>query len=252
VIRGCARLAAAALALLALGGPVAAEDPDPVVFGGAVFDVTGAGPLDLGDLDPVLEPLLGSAGESFAGFPVTLEVDAAGAVIGCQTEATGALAPAGAALCDHARQFGHFRRLSLYELDYTRATYRFTLRRCQKPPCHDGKTFYAWPIYPFEGTAIRFGDAALPYPFERLIMADLDYTPLEYPLGAAHFGISARVTVVLTFGDSGRVTRCRPVTSSNTARIAYETCFEAWKSFRRKWPGDERHYVLSTNLTIPD
>lgn len=251
MIRGRARLLAAALAL-ALGGPVTAEDSKPLVFGGEVFDVTGAGPLDLGDLDAVLEPLLGSAGESFSGFPVTLEVDAAGKVIGCQAEATGALADAGAALCEHARQFGHLRRLSLYELDYTRATYRITLRRCQGPPCHDGRTFYVWPTYPLEGTAIRFGDAALPYPFERLIMDQLDTTPLEYPPGAAHFGISARVTVVLTFGDSGRVTRCRPVTSSNTARIAYETCLEAWKSFRRKWPGDQRSFVLTTNWVISD
>jgi hypothetical protein len=251
VIRCRARLAVAALAL-AVSGPVAAEDPEPVVFGGEVFDVTGAGPLDLGDLDAVLEPLLGGEGESFSGFPVTLEVDAAGAVVGCQTEAIGALEAAGAALCEHVRQFGHFRRLSLYDLDYTRATYRFTLRRCRERPCLGGRTFYAATAYPLEGEAIRFGDAALPYPFEQLIMADLDYTGMEYPVGAARFGIAARVTVVLTFGASGKVARCRPVTSSNTARIAYGTCYEAWRSFRRKWPGDQRSYVLTTRWEIPD
>lgn len=52
--------------------------------------------------------------------------------------------------------------------------------------------------------------------------------------------------VALTFGADGKVASCRPVYSSNTSRIAYETCFAAMRAYRLLSPPDARPYVWRT------
>jgi hypothetical protein len=74
--------------------------------------------------------------------------------------------------------------------------------------------------------AVRFGLFELPPAEERLALADLRPFGLDYPRAALREGLEARVEVSLTFDDGGRVATCRPILSSNSARIAYETCYE--------------------------
>lgn len=102
--------------------PTVAQEPITVTFGGDVFDVTGAGTLDLGDLDAVLKPFRRGFKDERDPLGLDVTVDAAGAVVACRADATDRRNLAAQAVCAHVLRTGRFRPFPLLELDFTRAT----------------------------------------------------------------------------------------------------------------------------------
>lgn len=240
----------AALAALALitTCPVAAQTPEPIVFQGEVFDLTGAGTFELPELDRVLKPF---RREFRDGRSIALElvIDAAGSVPDCRMASGAGLSPAARALCAHVRTAGRFRLFPSMVLDYTRGTLRLTFRR--RDPRHDDQSEFAFEQpYPFEGQGVRFGGYEIPPADQRLTLQEVSYVPMYYPSSALRNHIEAQVTVVLAFNETGRVESCRPVESSNTARIAYETCRAARLRFKLRQPPDARVFVFNTRWVI--
>ena len=58
--------------------------------------------------------------------------------------------------------------------------------------------------------------------------------------------------VLLTFNDAGQVATCRPLASSNTARMAYETCSAARRVTRLIRPPDARPFAFATRWLLAD
>jgi hypothetical protein len=245
---GCT--AAAALWLQAT--PAAAQDGAEITFGGDVFDVTGAGALDLGIIEDVLKPYRRTFTSGLGPLRFEVTIDASGSVQDCHFEANSALEAAGKALCAQALRVGRFRQDSLLELEFTRATYRFSIYGHTAKPIKGEAFFRTSPAYPFERRTIIFGSFAIPKEGERLTLADLDYRTMSYPRDALQNDIEAQVIVAVTFDAQGRVSRCRPVRSSNTARIAYDTCFEAQRGFRLRNAPDPRPYVWITHWRLAE
>lgn len=245
-----ARVVASALAFCA-AIPLAAQETGEVTFGGEVFDVTGAGTLDLGDLDAVLKPFRRQFENWTDDVKLELVIDADGAVLDCRSIADEPRVKAGAALCAHAQAVGRFRKDPWLSLDYTRAAYQLTVR--QRIVRQEGESQFAVSdAYPLERQAIVFGDEVLPPEDQRLAKADVRIMPMEYPRLALRTHVEARVVAALTFDEAGKVATCRPVTSSNTARIAYETCTQARTKVRLLKAPDPRPYVLIVNWYIGD
>jgi hypothetical protein len=249
VKRAGACAVAAALAILQ-PLPVAAQGRPEIIFGGDVFDVTGAGQLDLGPLDPVLKPFRDSFSPA-GGFAVEITINASGSVVACAPENPHRHPEAAQALCAHALEVGKFRPETVIAIDYTQATYLFHVYREEGHRNENGDEFYEADTYPLERNAVRFGDGEVPPANQRIAHSDLAYVPMDYPLSALQAEVSARVVVALTFDDTGNVERCRPIRSNSTARIAYETCKAAQRAFRLREPPDARPYVLSVNWDIP-
>lgn len=231
--------------------PPAPDAPVPLI------DVTGAGTLDLGDLDDVLKPHRRAFKKGKEALRFTLTVDAAGVVSACESDAaTGLLAKAAEALCAHAKTKGRFRRSNYIALTYDQATYTVTVRQTA-----DGKAarsdatsneFWLTTGYPDLGRAVRFGGYAIP-PFEEpLRLVDVQAMPMTYPQSALSRAIEARVVVALHFGEDGRVAKCHPVSSSNSTRMAYETCRAAYRSYRLLNPPDPRPYAMATVWKMAD
>lgn len=241
----------AALALLA-GAPAASQEQPGLTFAGTLFDVTGAGTLDLGDIDTVLQPFVGDfqKGRESLGVEVTVARD--GTVLDCRTKASPVLAEAGDALCAHALRAGRFRQFPGLVLDYTRATYQFSVRSLRQKPSRGAPQFRIAEGFPLNMIAIRFGSGSIPPEDERLDLTELVTTPMQYPREALQAAIEARVLVVVTFGANGRVETCRPVYSSNTPRMAYETCRAARQGFRLANPPDERPFYWITTWKLAD
>lgn len=238
----------AALALIATS-PARAQTGEPLVFQGDAFDLTGAGTFELPELDSVLKPFrrVFRDGRSIA---LELVVDPAGTVQDCRMASGAALSRAGRALCAHARTSGRFRLIPLMVLDHTRGTLRLMFRR--RDPRYDGQSEFAFDQpYPLEGQAVRFGGYDIPPAEQRLTLQEVSYVPMDYPSAALRNHIEARVTVVLGFDETGRVASCRPVESTNTARIAYETCRAARLRFKLRQPLDARVSVFNTRWVIP-
>lgn len=242
---------AAALALLS-GLPLAAQDRAEVVFGGDVFDVTGAGVLDLGNLDDVLMPFRRVFGQGRERLGVEVSIDAAGVVQDCRFDPDDKLAPSGKALCAEALRMGRFRQFPGLVLDYTRATYRLSIRSHSGTPIKGEAAFRMSTAYPLERRAVIFGSYTMPADDERLTLADLSNRPMQYPRDALQNAIEAQVVVAVTFDEQGRVASCRPVRSSNTARIAYDTCLEARRGFSLRNPPDARTYVWATRWILAE
>jgi hypothetical protein len=241
-----------AVVALTLGASVSitAQDRAEVRFGSEQFDVTGAGELELAPLDPVLLPFSQTFGLS-VGLAVVLTLDKAGNVTACAPEKAEEYASATAALCAHALESGRFRLHPAIALDYDTATYRLFVYRREGRRNESGAEFYESDVYPLERTRVRFGDDEIPPEDQRLTLADLEYEPMEYPRSALRSEIMARVVVALRFDADGNVSSCSPIESSNTARIAYETCKVAAGSFRLKNAPDARPFVLSIGWNIP-
>lgn len=229
----------------ALPPPIAIE---PIVFAGDVFDVTGAGELDLGDIDPVLAPYF----RIFRERPLTAEieldliVDAAGIVVNCRSTPDEGLAEAGAALCAHAKAVGRFRTHPYMVLDYTRANYHTSVGLSFATA--DGEPLFSLSTSSFpnlEDRPIIFGDGAIPVEGQRLRAQDVTIAPMDYPLRALRNEVTGRVAVAITFDAEGKAASCRPIRSSFTARLAYETCKAAQRAVRLKQPPDARPYVLA-------
>lgn len=104
--RGASILAAVLACVQAM--PAAAQDQAEIIFGGDVFDVTGAGVLDLGILDDALMPFRRAFDQGRERLGVELTIDAAGTVQDCRFDANAKLAPAGKALCAQALRVGRF------------------------------------------------------------------------------------------------------------------------------------------------
>lgn len=223
--------------------PLAAQDHAEVVLRGDVFDVTGAGVLDLGMLDEALMPFLRAFGQGRERLGIEVTIDAAGAVQECRFEADDNLAPAGKALCAQALQVGRFSQFPVLALDYTRAVYRLSIRSHTDKPAKGEAVFRILAAYPLERRRVTFGSYPIPADHERLTLADLEYSLMEYPRDALRNAIEAQVVVAVTFDGQGRVASCRPIRSSNTARIAYDTCLEAQRGFRLRNPPDARPYI---------
>lgn len=236
---------AAALAA-AQAAPGAAADWSEITFGPEAHDVTGAGELDLGIIDDVLKAHRRAFAKGRERLKVAVTVDAGGAVLDCRYEGADDLQAAGKALCEHALQAGRFRRDPLLDLDYARATYSFSVYGHGGKPVPGEAFFRLAPSYPLERRKIVFGAYAIPPDDQRLRLADLNYRTMSYPPDALRNAIEAEVVVAVTFDARGKVARCRPVQSSNTARIAYETCFEAQRSFALRAAPDPRPYVWRT------
>lgn len=232
--------------------PGAAQDWAEITFGNEVFDVTGAGELDLGIIDDALGPYQRVFGGGRERLGVEVTIDPSGAVQDCRFEARAALEPAGKALCAQALRLGRFRQDPFLELYYTRATYRMSVSGHTGKPIRGEAFFRTSPAYPLERRAIAFGSYAIPPETGRLTMADLDYRPMSYPRSALQNAIEAQVIVAITFDADGRAVRCRPVKSSNTARIAYDTCFEARRGFRLREAPDTRPFVWVTHWRLAE
>jgi hypothetical protein len=242
-----ASAAVAALALIA-PWPAQAQSREPVTFQGETFDLTGASTFELPGLDPVLKPFRREFRDG-ASLAIELVVDPAGMVQDCRAASGSALSPAGTAFCRHVRAAGHFRVYPLLVLDYTCANLEITIRRREQRS--DAETEFALSQpYSLEGQAVRFGSFVVPPTDQRLTLQDLSYRPMEYPSLALRSYIEAQVVVVLSFNETGRVATCRPVFSSNTARMAYETCMEARSKFRLLNPPDARVFAVSTRWVI--
>ncbi|MFC3101152.1 hypothetical protein [Altererythrobacter lauratis] len=199
--------------------------PPSLLFTEDRFDVTGAGLLDLGNLDAVLSPFASNFGDGLDGLPLELTVDATGAVTACTAGCSSLLEAAGQALCAHALAHGRFVQNPLLALDYTAATYRLIVRYQSDRAQSGRRSFYVSTGFPYQGMAVRFGFFPLPPAEESLRVADVALAGMEYPLAALREGLEGRAAVLVTFRESGRVASCRPMFSSNTARLAYETCF---------------------------
>jgi hypothetical protein len=245
--------ARAAMALACLP-PMAgqAQDGTEVTFGSDVFDVTGAGNLHLGNIDIVLTPYRRAFTQGSGRLAAAVTIDAQGAVTACRFQAETALSEAGEAFCAHTLGTGRFRQDPLLELDYSLATYRFVVRLDTDRRARGKPSFRTYPAYPLERQAVRFGSFAIPPESERLKLADLDYREMTYPQYAMENAIEADVIVAVSFDTKGRVARCRPVRSSNTARIAYETCFEARRKMTLLAAPDPRPYVWMTRWRLAD
>jgi len=232
--------------------PGTAQDGSELTFGNEVFDVTGAGELFLGIIDDALGPYQLAFGRGRERLGVEITIDASGAIQGCRIEAKAALEPAGKALCAQALRLGRFRQDPFLELDYTRATYRMSVTGHAGKPIRGEAFFRMSPAYPLQRRAITFGDYAIPPETGRLTLAELEYRPMSYPRSALQNAIESRVIVAITFDANGRAVRCRPVKSSNTARIAYDTCFEARRGFRLRAAPDTRPFVWVTHWRLAE
>lgn len=224
----------------------------PLVFAGATFDVTGAGVLELGDLDAVLHPFRGRFGDGRERLGVEVTVDPAGAVVGCSTQGPQRLDGAGQALCAHALAHGRFVRNPILLLDYTVATYRLSIRGSRTKPAAGAPFFVTETGFPHEGEFVQFGAFDMPPEDQRLTLADVRMAALEYPAVALRNSIEARVVVLLTFSEAGQVATCRPLTSANSPRMAYETCFAARRATRLYRPPDARPFAFATRWMIGD
>lgn len=247
----------AALAGLAVPaqGQVPASNLPPtheLVFAGTTFDVTGAGVLELGDLDALLQPFKRGFSNGRERLAVAVTVDAAGGVIACSTQGVRRLDRAGQTLCAHALANGRFVQNSLLVLDYSAATYRFTIRSSSSRPPPGTPDFLLETGFPHEGEFVRFGSFPIPPEEERLSLADVRMGAMDFPAVASRHGIEARVEVLLTFNDAGQVVTCRPLTSSNTARMAYESCYAARRVTRLNRPPDTRPFAFATRWMLGD
>ncbi len=237
---------AAALACVSLSVPSAAQDRPEIHFGGAVYDVTGAGRLDLGDINAVLLPFFRNFGDGAARLDVEVTVDRSGSVIACRSEGSSEVTDAGNALCDHALAEGQFEPFQKLVLDFTQASYRFSVSAKRVNPAWNFWRFDEETSYPLAGVAVRFDGFAIPPEQQRLNSSDVKANAMDYPLSALRNEIEAQVVVALTFDAEGMVASCRPVYSSNTARMTYETCLAAQRAYRRISAPDARPYVWST------
>ena len=231
---------------------LAAQDRAEVVFGGDVFDVTGAGVPDLGMLDTALMPYRRAFDQGRERLGVEVMIDAAGVVQDCRFDPADKLAPAGKALCAQALRVGRFRQFPGLVLDYARATYRLGIRSHTGKPVKGEATFRMSTAYPLEGRPVTFGEYPIPTADQRLTLADLEYKPMVYPRDALQNAIEAQVVVAVTFDARGRVATCRPIRSSNTARIAYDTCREAQRGFSLRNPPDARPYIWATQWVLAE
>lgn len=242
----------AAIAALAAGCQIAAQEPREVIFEGETFDVTGAGVLDLGILDDALMPHRSAFRQGRERLGVDLTIGADGVVEGCRFDAISSLQAAGRALCQQALRLGRFRQYPGLVLDYTRAIYRLSIRSRKDKPTKGEATFRASIGYPLERQQVLFGTYPIPPQNERLNLADLDHRSMSYPRDALENAIEARVVVAISFDEQGAVASCRPVRSSNTARIAYDTCIAAQRAFALRNPPDARPYVWVAQWMLAD
>lgn len=230
-----------------LNAQTAAPRERPTVeFSGDVFDVTGAGLLELGDFDAVLSPFHRDFAKGEARLDVEVTIDRSGAVIACQAGGDDRVSAAGQALCTHALAKARFEQFSLLDLDYNKATYSLTIRsRVDKVKRGESRFVTSIP-FTYERIRVRFGEYVLPPVEERLTQSDLRMTPMSYPPLALRNAIEAEVAVSITFDETGRAVKCRPIHSSQTARMAYETCMAARRHVRLLNPPDPRPYVWRT------
>ncbi len=249
-LRGASPLAAVLACVQAM--PAVAQDQAEIIFGGDVFDVTGAGVLDLGILDEALMPFRRAFDQGREQLGLELTINAAGSVQDCRFDANEKLAPAGKVLCTQALRVGRFQPYPGLVLDYTSATYRLSIRSHTGQPIKGEATFKVSTAYPFDGRPVTFGSYTIPPENERLSLADLQYRSMEYPRDALQNDIEAQVIVAVTFDEQGRVATCRPVRSSNTARIAYDTCREARRGFSLRKAPDARPYVWVTHWRLAE
>jgi TonB family protein len=238
---------ASALALTAAAPLAAQQAPEPIIFAGDVFDVTGAGTLDLGDIDPLLMPHIAEfeARPIMTEIELDLTVDRAGTVLDCRAAASDGLAEAGEKLCVHAKAVGRFRADPFLQLDYTRASYRTSIRLRYYPTEGQSLFYPSSNEYPFlDDRPVIFGDGVIPPEDQSLAKTDVTIAPLEYPRQAARNEVMGRVEVSVTFDAKGKPESCRPIRSDFTARLAYETCEAARKAVRLNSPPDARPFVM--------
>ena len=254
MIRGSVLATSVAAAFALMGsGPAAAQGSEPLVFGGEVFDVTGAGELDLGDIDPVLMPFF----RVFRTRPFAMEVeldltvDPAGIVVDCSATPDEGLAEAGTAICAHAKAAGRFRANPYLALDYMRANYHTSIS-LSFAAAESGPLFaYSSSSFPWlDDRPIIFGNGAIPAEDQQLKAEDVIITPMQYPRRALQNEVIGRVAVALTFDAEGKAVSCRPLRSSFTARLAYETCEGAMGAVRLKQPPDDRPFVLKVYWSL--
>lgn len=237
--------------VLACAGSLAAQQAEPVVFGGAVFDVTGAGTFDAGNLDGVLRPFeTGPGGVVPERLEFELVIDPSGAVQGCRNAEGEALGAAGRASCDHLMAHGRFTVDPLLVLDFATATYRMTIdTRSQAEPGEPRYRVFDYE-YPLQLRPVVFGEAAVPPEEQRLAREGVEIAPLTYPRFAAMAEVTGSVKVLLIFDETGAVATCRPVRSSDTARLAYDTCFAARDSVRLRQAPDPRPFLFGVTWSL--
>ena len=239
---------AAALALTAATPLAAQQSREPIIFADDVFDVTGAGELDLGDIDHVLVPYfrIFRARPFSAKIELDLTVDAAGGVVDCRAMPDEGLAEAGAAICAHAMTAGRFRAYPHLALNYARANFHTTIKLSFAAAEGAPRFAFSTSSFPWlDDRPIIFGDDSIPPETQRLKAEDVVITPMQYPRRALQNEVTGQVVIALTFDAEGKAASCRPLRSSFTARLAYETCEEAMSAVRLKQPPDDRPYVLS-------
>jgi len=181
-----------------------------------------------------------------AGIALDLTVDAAGNVVGCEVQPGEGMAKAGAAICAHAQAAGRFRPDPYLALDYTRARYHtritLSLAAAEGEPLFTHSTS-SFPL--LDHRPVLFGDDVIPAKDQRLKADDVVIQPLQYPRRALQNEVFDRVVMSLTSDAEGKPASCRPLRSSMSARLAYETCAEVKGAVQLKHPPDARPYVLS-------
>lgn len=238
------RLSLLALAAACLASPLLAQEPPR--------DLTGAGTLELGDIDAVLGPHRRAFDQSDGRLALKLIIEKGGAVVGCENEVGASLSAAGEALCDHARAQGRFDQLSYLALHYQQATYHFTVRQMKDARGKGTGSFFVSTGYPDSGMTVIFDDYVIPPAAERLKIEDLKTVEMVYPRSALSRAYEARVVVAMSFDENGRVAQCHPVSSTNSTRMIYETCREAYRAYRLANPPDERVFAVATNWKLAD
>lgn len=245
-MRRPAGLALTAGAALIGAGPAAAQESEPLVLAGDVFDVTGAGTFEAGDLDAVLQPYHDPSRDLYVGtLELDLAIDRSGMVGGCRNADSTPLADAALAMCNHLQANGRFTVDPLLVLDFAKATYRLKIGTRFEPAPGEPAFRVFDTAYPLQQRSVVFGNDPTPPEDQRLAATDIEAAPFTYPRYAAREEVSGQAAVLLTFDASGAVASCRPIRSSDTARLAYDTCFAARSSVRLRQPPDARPFLLS-------
>lgn len=202
------------------------ESQREIVFSENEWDLTGAGDFAM----PGWEALLGRDARLFAGkaapLVMTLRIGADGAPLSCRTgESRKQRMRVGNRLCTHAMANGRFNLRPRTNLAFREGSLTLAIRAIKIETQGLVPRFQADHV-PLQNVAVRFPEGDLPPESERMQPRDITYGGFysDYPSAALRNGIEADVRLHLHFDTEGRMAVCRPLSSTNTAWMAYAAC----------------------------
>ena len=197
-----------------------------IVFGENDWDLTGAGDFAM----PGWEAAIGRDAKLFADkaapLLLALRIGADGAPLSCRTaETVKKRMRAGNRLCAHAMANGRFSPRPRMVLSFREASLSLAVRAVRIEKQGLVPRFQADHI-PLQNVAVRFPEGDLPPEGERMQPHDISYGAFysDYPSAALRNGMEADVRIHLRFDAEGRMAACRPLSSTNTAWMAYAAC----------------------------